>query len=175
MIRAAIRAAAVVVLSLLLSSAVAASAAADGGDGQDASLHIGVRAIAVGEPIPVTVVEAEPGSTWEIREQSTDTALGVLTVGADGTGTATVSLPLDTDLGSAQLVAVNGDHELSSGASIGSSVTPAGEPERAAADPGFPVIPAIAVIVAVVILGAVALIIRARRRAARPRPEEFLS
>ena len=53
MIRAAIRAAAVVVLSLLLSSAVAASAAADGGDGQDASLHIGVRAIAVGEPILV--------------------------------------------------------------------------------------------------------------------------
>lgn len=175
MISAAIRAAAVVVLSLLLSSAVAASAAADGGDGQGASFHIGVRAIAVGEPIPVTVIEAEPGSTWEIREQSTSTALGVLTVGTDGTGTATVSLPLDTDLGVAQLVAVNGDRELTSGASVGSSVAPAGEPKQAVADPGFPVIPAITVIVAIVILGAVALIIRARRRAARLRPKEFLS
>lgn len=175
MIRASMRAAAVVVLSLLLSSAVAASAAADGGDGQDASLHIGVRAIAVGEPIPVTVVEAEPGSTWEIREQSTGDALGVLTVGADGTGTATVSLPLDTDLGSAELVAVSGGLELSAGASVGSSVTPAGEPEQAATDPGFPVIPAIAGVVAIVILGAVVLISTARRRAARRHPKEFLS
>jgi 5'-nucleotidase len=166
MIRASMRAAAVVVLSLLLSSAVAASAAADGGDGQDASLHIGVRAIAVGEPIPVTVVEAEPGSTWEIREQSTGDALGVLTVGADGTGTATVSLPLDTDLGSAELVAVSGGLELSAGASVGSSAshdhaTTAAPPSSA--DAGDPVAVAIAGIVA---LGAIALVIRTRRRAA---------
>lgn len=175
MISAAIRAAAVVVLSLLFSSAVAASAAADGGDGQDASFHIGVRAVAVGEPIPVTVVEAEPGSTWEIREQSTDTALGVLTVGADGRGMATISLPLDTDLGTAQLVAVNGDRELTSGASVGSSIAPAGEPQEPAADPGFPAIPAVAVVVALVILGAVALIIRIRRSTVRPHSKETAS
>lgn len=168
-IRAALRAALVLALSLLMSSAVAASAAADGGEAADAAFHIGVRTIEVGAPIPVTVVGAEPGSAWEIREQSTAALLGMLTVGEDGTGTATVSLPLDTDLGSAELVAVHGDVELSSSASVGSSTTQGAAPP-VAVEEGAPLPPA--AVAAIAVFGAVALIaaallVIARRAASR--------
>lgn len=167
-IRAALRAALVLALSLLMSSAVAASAAADGGEAADAAFHIGVRTIEVGAPIPVTVVGAEPGSAWEIREQSTAALLGVLTVGEDGTGTATVSLPLDADLGSAELVAVHGDVELSSSASVGSSTTQGAAPP-VAVEEGAPLPPAavFGAVFGAVVLIAAALLVTARRAASR--------
>lgn len=175
MIRSAIRGLAALALAILMSSAVAASAAADDLD-QTVTFHIGVRTVAVGEPIPVTVVGAEPGSTWEVRERSTDTALGILAVGEDGTATATVSLPLDTKPGSTELVAVSGDVELSSAASVGSSVAHEVAVVAEAEAPGaFPVVPVAAAATAVLIALAVLLLIRTRRGATRRTSKEIAS
>ena len=62
----------------------------------EAALYVGVRQAAVGDPVPVTVVGGEEGAVWEISLVSPETALGTVTIGADGTGTTLVALPVGT-------------------------------------------------------------------------------
>ena len=138
----------------------------------DPVLHIGIRQAAVGEPVPVTIVGAAPGSTWEIREGASGTPLAALTVGEDGTGTALVSLPTATDAGDAALTAVGDGHELSVPLTVGSAAvgsTAARGPDPAP-EQGVPM--PVVLLAAGAVAGAGAavggvLLLRRRTRAAR--------
>lgn len=163
---------AALVLSVVLSSAGAPFATADGGAEPQSGLHIGVRTVAVGDPIPVTVVGAEPGTTWEVRELDSGTVLGVLSIGEDGSGTTTVSLPLSTDVGAARIVAVHDGTELGAEASVGSREgVPAGAPVAAAVTDPAPSGPPLALLIVPAAVAAVGAggVIALRRRAPRGR------
>ncbi|MHC3000096.1 hypothetical protein [Microbacterium sp. HJ5] len=132
------------------------------------ALHVGVRQAAVGEQIPVTIVGAEAGTTWEIALASGDTVVGSVTVGDDGTGTTLVALPTDTDPGSLELTATAGDEEISTALSSAGDTTAAAAEEAAAppatqADPAASASPLIIGGVAAAALAIAAVAVRRRR------------
>lgn len=98
-------------------------------------LHVGVRQAAVGDPIPVSIVGAAAGSVWDVSLIASDTLLGTVTVGDDGTGTALVSLPLGTDPGSVELEASSGGTEISTSVSSGGDVSTPGPESGAGVSP----------------------------------------
>ncbi|MCW3491876.1 hypothetical protein [Microbacterium sp. SSM24] len=143
-----------------------------------AVLHVGVRQAGVGDPIPVTVVGGASGDVWEIVLVSPETTLGSLTVGADGTGTTLVSLPIDSDPGAADIIARSGGDVISTGLSSAGDAaqeaeTTAAEVPEAAEDSaiavGPAVVPAIGIVAGSALAAAsvVAVVVLARRRSAR--------
>lgn len=174
----------VLAVAIPLASGPAPSVAlADGGssrvmmaedaDGSAAALHVGIRQIAVGQPIPLTIVGVEPGSTWQIRDQASGTPLGTLTAGEDGTGTTSVSLPTATDIGDTAFLAVNGDQELATAATIGSTVTASADIGEAAADATEETPPVLLIASASALVlgvgGAATVLLRRRTRGAHTR------
>ena len=141
----------------------------------EAALHVGVRQASVGDPVPVTVVGGEEGAVWEISLVAPATALGTLTIGADGTGTTLVALPVGTSSGSIEIAASTTGAELSTVlSSAGDPAVPAApsetgaETDRTAAEPGMPsglLLAGGAVLAATV--AATAVVVSVRRRAAR--------
>lgn len=139
-----------------------------------AVLHVGVRQAGVGDPIPVTVVGGASGDVWEIVLVSPETTLGSLTVGADGTGTTLVSLPIDSDPGAAEIIARSGGDVISTG--LSSAGDPAQEAETTASEvpeaveqSGPAAGPAIGIVAGSALAAAsvVAVVVLARRRSAR--------
>ena len=86
----------------------------------DPALYAGVRQAAVGEEFPVAVVGAAEGSVWEIRLAGSagSAPAASVTVGADGTGTALVRVPVGTAGGAMPVTAVSGDRELATTVSV---------------------------------------------------------
>lgn len=83
-----------------------------------AALYAGVRQAGVGEEFPVAVVGAAEGTVWEIRLADGAQPVGSVTVGADGTGTALVRIPVGTAGGATEVTAVSGSDELSTTVSV---------------------------------------------------------
>ena len=141
LVRALMLAAAVAVAAL--PAPLAASAAVDGtliaasqrsmDAAAEATLYVGVRQAAVGDPVPVTVVGGAEGAVWEISLVSPETALGTVTIGADGTGTTLVALPVGTSAGSLELAASTAGAEISTVlSSAGAAPDSGAEPEAPA-------------------------------------------
>ncbi|UFU06859.1 OmpL47-type beta-barrel domain-containing protein [Ruania halotolerans] len=92
--------------------------AADPGGGGDQvtgeeQLHIGRTRAAPGDEVTVELTGGVPGATFVIELRSDPVQLGTLTLGSDGSGTVTVTVPADTAGGEHQLVAVLGETEVS--------------------------------------------------------------
>ncbi|WP_127473298.1 hypothetical protein [Microbacterium sulfonylureivorans] len=97
------------------------------------TLHVGVRQAAVGDPIPVTIVGAEPGTVWEIALAAPETVVGTVTVGDDGTGTTLVALPVSVEAGALELTAAMDGAEISTSlSSAGDTSVPAEAADAAA-------------------------------------------
>ncbi|HEX5858591.1 MAG TPA: hypothetical protein VFY91_10840 [Microbacterium sp.] len=141
----------------------------------EAALHVGVRQASVGDPVPVTVVGAQEGAVWEIALVSPETALGTLTIGADGTGTTLVALPVGTSSGSIEIAASTPGAALSAVlSSAGDPAAPASPSEtragsaRTESEAGMPsgVLLAGGAVLATAV-AATSVVVAARRRAAR--------
>lgn len=133
----------------------------------DASLHVGVRQAGDGEQVPVTVTSSTDGTVWELELQLAggDVALGNLAIGADGTGTSLVTIPVGTPSGVAEITAASGGSELTASVSVAGT---AGAAPAGAAEPASPIAPvalggAIVVLAAVVLTLAVVLLLRRHR------------
>lgn len=133
----------------------------------DAALHVGVRQASGGDQVPVTVTSSTDGMTWELALARDDVALGSVSVGEDGTGTALVTIPAGTPSGVAEITATSGGEELTASVSVAG---PAEAAPASAAAPSSSLMPAvvggaIVVLAAVVLAVAVVLLTRRRRRA----------
>lgn len=136
-------------------------------EADDAALHIGVRQASGGEQVPVTVTSSTDGVTWELALAPDDVVLGSVSVGADGTGTALVTIPAGTPSGVAEITATSGGEELTASLSVAG---PADAAPATAAGPSTSLMPtvvggAILVLAAVVLAAVVVLLARRRRRA----------
>lgn len=131
----------------------------------DASLHVGVRQVSDGEQVPVTVTSSTDGTVWEVELQlaGDDVVLGDVTIGADGTGTSLVTIPVGTPSGVAEITAASGGSELTASVSVAGT---AGAAPAGAAEPASPIAPAAfggAAVVLVVAVLALAVVLLVRR------------
>lgn len=62
-------------------------------------LFLGVTQVEPGGQLPVTITGGNPGAVFTLELHSTPVALGTLTIGADGTGTALVTIPAYVETG----------------------------------------------------------------------------
>ncbi|WP_169581156.1 MULTISPECIES: hypothetical protein [Microbacterium] len=134
-------------------------------------LHVGVRQAGAGDPIPVTIVGASAGEVWQVVLAAPQTTLGTLTIGQDGTGTTLVSLPVESDPGSVDIVARTDGEEISTALSstgdreAAASVPVESAPDRTAPAPSaLPVPVLIAGGAAAAVAVATTFVIVARRR-----------
>jgi hypothetical protein len=137
----------------------------------DAAMHVGVRQASDGEQVPVTVTSSTDGTVWELELQlaGDDVALGDVTIGADGTGTSLVTIPVGTPSGVAEITAASGGNELTASVSVAGA---AGAAPAGATAPASPIEPAalggvVVVLAAVVLALAVVLFVRRRRDGGR--------
>lgn len=79
----------------------------------DERLVAGVTRVAPGDSVPLELTGGVPGATFVIELRSDPVQLGTLTLGTDGSGTGTFTIPADTPAGDHLLVAVLGDVEIS--------------------------------------------------------------
>lgn len=133
----------------------------------DASLHVGVRQASDGEQVPVTVTSSTDGTVWELelRLAGDDVALGDVTIGADGTGTSLVTIPVGTPSGVAEITAASGGSELTASVSVAGA---AGAAPAGVAEPASPIAPAAfggtAIVLAIAVLALAAVLLMRRHR-----------
>jgi hypothetical protein len=75
-------------------------------------LHLGVTRVAPGGTVPVAITGGNAGAVFELSLHSAPVALGTVTIGADGTGMATVTIPASVVAGSHELWATLGGTTL---------------------------------------------------------------
>jgi hypothetical protein len=131
----------------------------------DAAMHVGIRQASDGAQVPVTVTSSTDGTVWELELQlaGDDVALGDVTIGADGTGTSLVTIPVGTPSGVAEITAASGGDELTASVSVAGTAG-AVAPAAAHASPIGPVTVGGAVVVLAAVVLAIAAVLLVRRR-----------
>lgn len=69
-------------------------------------VSLGVRRVAPGGQVPVTVTGAQPGAVFRVEMHSDPVVLGTVTVAADGTGSGVFTIPASTVSGEHRIVLV---------------------------------------------------------------------